>query len=154
MRKEIMDGLRGRMKPLVVKGYDLLNVRQSKRILLFLTRALQVILVLIQLFISLPLLFSIFPETEKFTWNMINYVWEPLRDMVVSFIHYLPKLVKIGVIIFVVRWMLKGIKHLSDEIEAGRLKIDSFYQDWAQPTYHIIRIFIIAFTLIFILSFL
>ena len=74
MRKEIMDGLRGRMKPLVVKGYELLNVRQSKRILLFLTRALQVILVLIQLFISLPLLFSIFPETEKFTWNMINYV--------------------------------------------------------------------------------
>lgn len=148
MRKEIMDGLRGRMKPLVVKGYELLNVRQSKRILLFLTRALQVILVLIQLFISLPLLFSIFPETEKFTWNMINYVWEPLRDMVVSFIHYFPKLVKIVVIIFVVRWMLKGIKHLSDEIEAGRLKIDSFYQDWAQPTYHIIRIFIIAFTLI------
>ena len=50
----------------------------------------------------------------------------------------------------VVRWLLKGLRHLSNEIAAGRLKIDRFYQDWAQPTYHIIRIFVVAFTLVVI----
>ena len=108
LRHLIVEGVDGRMKPLVVKGYELMNIHQQKRILLFLTRVLQVFLVLLQLFISLPLLFSIFPETEKFTWNMINYVWSPL------------------------------------------LKIDRFYQDWARPTYQIVRIFIIAFTLVVI----
>ena len=150
MRKEVTGGLRGRMKPLVVKGYELLNETQGKRILLILTRVLQVLLVVFQLFISLPLLFSIFPETEKFTWNMINYVWSPLRDIFISFVFYFPNLVKIVVIIYVVRWVLRAMKHMSDEIEAGRLKIDRFYQDWAQPTYHIVRIFVIAFTLIVI----
>lgn len=150
LRREIDGGLRGRMHSLVVKGYEVFNIEQAKRILFVLTRILQVVLVVLQLFISLPMLFSIFPETEKFTWNMINYVWEPLRDIFVSFVYYFPSLVKILVIIFVVRWLLKVVKHMSDEIEAGRLKLDSFYQDWAQPTYHIIRIFIIAFTVIVI----
>lgn len=150
MRQEIESGLRGRLRPLVVKGYVLLNMDQDKRILLFLTRALQVVLVIMQLFISLPLLFSIFPETEKFTWNMINYVWSPLRDIFISFVYYFPNLVKICVIIFVVRWLLKAVQHMATEIEAGRLRIDRFYQDWAMPTYHIVRIFVIAFTLIVI----
>lgn len=140
----------GNIKPLLVKGYELMNVQQEKRILLLLTRVLQIFLVLLQLFISLPLLFSIFPETEKFTWNMINYVWSPLRDMVISIVRYFPNIVKIIVIIYVVRWVLKGLHHLSDEISVGHLKIDSFYQDWAEPTYHIIRIFIIAFTVVVI----
>ena len=148
LRKLVLEGVNGRLKPLVVKGYELMNVYQEEHILLLLTRILQIFLVVVQLFISLPLLFSIFPETEKFTWNMINYVWSPLRDMVVSIVRYFPNLVKIVVIIYVVRWVLRGFRHLSDEISVGHLKIDSFYQDWAAPTYHIIRIFIIAFTLV------
>lgn len=148
LRRLVIDGLN--VKPLVVKGYELMNVHQEKRILLLLTRVLQIFLVIVQLFISLPLLFSIFPETEKFTWNMINYVWSPLRDMVISFVRYFPNIVKIIVIVYVVRWVLKGLHHLSDEISVGHLKIDRFYQDWAEPTYHIIRIFIIAFTVVVI----
>ena len=150
IQKEIVGGLRGRLHALVIKDYELLNLQQSKRILLFLATILKIFLILLQLFISLPLLFSIFPETKKFTWNMINYVWSPLRDIFISFVNYFPNLVKILVIIYVVRWALKGIKHMTDEIATGRLKIDRFYQDWAQPTYHIIRIFVIAFTLIVI----
>ena len=150
IRKEIAGGLRGRLHSLVFKDYVLLNVEQAKRILFLLTRILQVALIVLQLFISLPLLFSIFPETEKFTWNMINYVWSPLRDIFLSFVEYFPNLVKIIVIIYVVRWVLRVIKHMSDEIAAGRLKIDRFYQDWATPTYHIIRIFVLAFTVIVI----
>ena len=150
IRKEIDSGLRGHMQSVVIKGYEVLNVEQGKRILFVITRVIQVSLVVIQLFISLPLLFSIFPETEKFTWNMINYVWSPLRDIFLSFVFYFPNLVKIAVIIYVVRWVLRALQHMASEIEAGRLKIDRFYQDWAQPTYQIIRIFVIAFTVIVI----
>ena len=150
LRRQVAAGFKGRIRPLVIKGYELLNVRQCKKILLFMTRVLQGLLVLLQLFISLPLLFSIFPETEKFTWNMINYVWSPLRDMAVSFVYYFPNLVKIAVILSIVYWLLKGMRHVADEVRSGRLKIEGFYLDWAEPTYQIVRIFIIAFTLVVI----
>ena len=150
LRREIIRGLHGKVHSLSVKGYELLNIHQSKRILLFLTRVLQVVLIVLQLFISLPLLFSIFPETEKFTWNMVNYVWSPLRDIALSIVFYFPNLVKIVVIVYVVNLLLKAIRHISDEIGSGNLKIEGFYQDWAEPTYHIIRIFVIAFSLVVI----
>ncbi len=150
LRHNILWGTGGRIRPLVIKDYELLSIRQVKRILLFLTRVLQVVLVIFQLIISLPLLFSIFPETEKFTWNMVNYVWEPLRDMAIAIFHYIPNLVRIIVVIWVVRLMLKGLRHITDAIASGSLKFDKFYKDWAEPTYQIIRIFIITFTLVVI----
>lgn len=150
LRRRVAEGFDNRLKPGVVKGYTLLTVHQVKRILLLLTRILQILLVVLQLFVSLPLLFSIFPETEKFTWNMLSYVWSPLRDMAVSLVHVFPNLVKIAVVVYVVRWLLKGIRHIADDVAAGRLKIDKFYQDWAMPTYQIVRIFVIAFTLVVI----
>ena len=148
LRRKILSGFSGKIKPVVAKGYEVLNILQWKRLLLMLTRGLLVMLVVIQLFISLPLLFSIFPETEKFTWKMINYVWSPLRDIVVSMVGFFPNLVKIVVIIYVVHWILRALRHVADEMQSGRLKIEGFYEDWAMPTYHIIRIFVVAFTLV------
>ena len=148
LRRKILTGFSGKIKPVVAKGYEVLNILQWKRLLLMLTRGLLVMLVVIQLFISLPLLFSIFPETEKFTWKMINYVWSPLRDIVVSMVGFFPNLVKIVVIIYVVHWILRALRHVANELQSGRLKIEGFYEDWAMPTYHIIRIFVVAFTLV------
>ncbi len=150
LRWKIIRGLGGRLKPWIIKDYELLNLHYVKQILLFLTRVVQIILVIIQLIISLPLLFSIFPETEKFTWKMINYVWEPVRDISVAIVYYIPNLVRIIVVIYVVRLILKGVEHVSDAIASGKLKFDRFYQDWAKPTYQIVRIFIITFTLVVI----
>ena len=141
---------KGRLKPLYIKDYELLNLTQVKHFLLLLTRMLLVMLIIIQLVISLPLLFSIFPETEKFTWRMIDYVWEPLRDLFTALVYYFPNMVKIVLALYIVRWILKGIRHTTDEIGAGRLVIDQFYADWAAPTYQIIRIFVVAFTLVVI----
>ena len=150
LRERILSGLGGKLKPMVIRGYEFLNIHQFKRILLVLTRILQGLLVILQLFISLPLLFSIFPETEKFTWKMINYVWEPLEDIVVSFVHHFPNLVKIIVILYVLYWLLRVIRYYANEITKENIKIEGFYADWAQPTYQIIRIFVVAFSLIVI----
>ena len=150
LRRRIFEGLGGRLKPLVIKDYELLSLMQVKKIMLFLTRVLQVLLVILQLIISLPLLFSIFPETEKFTWNMINYVWEPLRDMGIAIFYYIPNLVRIILVVILVRWILKGLRHITDAIASGSLKFDKFYQDWAEPTYQIVRIFIITFSVVVI----
>ena len=150
LRKEILSGLRGYMRPVVIKGYELCNVKQGKHILLIMTRVLQVALVIFQLLISLPSLFSIFPETEKFARNMIRFIWNPLEDIFSSLVSFFPNLVKICIIIFIVRWLLRMLNHMASEVESGRLHFDTFYEEWAKPTYQIVRIFVIAFTLIVI----
>ena len=151
LRTRVLRGYKNKLiRPLVLKNYQLVSARQATRALLVVTRVVQGLLVLLQLMVSLPLLFSIFPETERFTWQMINYVWEPLSDILMGCIGYLPSLVKIIVIIWVVRWVLKVVRHFTDDIAAGKLRFERFYPDWAAPTYQIVRIFTVAFTLIVI----
>jgi len=150
IRGKVVGGFNGKLKPVKIRGYEMLNIHQSKRILLVLTQVLKIALIILQLMVSLPLLFYIFPETEKFTWNMINYVWNPLQDIFLSFVHYFPNLVKIGIILFLVNRFLRVVRHFADEISNENIKMEGFYADWAQPTYHIIRIFVIAFSLIVI----
>ena len=150
LRQKTLNQMHHGMSPLIIKGYTLLNIRQRARIQLIGTRVLQILLVLAQLLISLPLLFSIFPETAHFTRKMIYYVWVPLRDIMLSTVGYIPNLIKIVLVIYLVHWILRVVRHMANEIEAGRLKFDRFYSDWAKPTYQIFRIFAIAFTLIVI----
>ena len=150
LRRCILEKFKGRFKTLAFREYTILHFHQVQHFLLAMTRILQVLLIIVQLFISLPLLFSIFPETEEFTWHVVRYVETPLRDIIVSLVHIFPNLVKIMVVIYLVWLLLRGLRYITEEIAIGRLKIDKFYQDWAYPTYHIIRIFIIAFTLVVI----
>lgn len=148
LRRCILENFKGRFKTLAFREYTILHFHQVQHFLLVMTRILQVLLIIIQLFISLPLLFSIFPETEIFTWHLVRYVWTPLRDIMITLVHVFPNLVKIMVVIYLVWLMLRGMRYITEEIAVGRLKIEKFYPDWAYPTYHIIRIFVIAFTLV------
>ena len=71
-----------------------------------------------------------------------------------SVIDYLPNLITIAVIIFVFRYVLRGIKYLKSEIELERLKLPGFYPDWASPTYQIIRVLVVAFMIVVIFPYL
>ena len=88
---------------------------------------------------TVPLLFSIFPETETFTYTILGYIWNPIKDIARSFVAYLPNLFKIGVIYLCFRYLIRGIRYIALEIESERLKINGFYADWASPTYYILR---------------
>ena len=136
--------------PLMVRDYEVLNVRRRGITFLFFFRLIRTIVVLIQLFISVPLLFSVFPETKTFAYTIFGYIWNPFVDIVMAVVGYLPNLFKIIVIILCFRYLVKSIHYLSDEISSGKLKITGFYPDWAQPTYLILRILLYSFMFIMI----
>lgn len=136
--------------PLRIKDYEVLNLKRQGIIFLFLFRMFRFFFVLIQLFISIPLLFSVFPETKTFTVTLIGYIWNPFVDIVGSVMGYMPNLFKIIVIIVCFRYLVKAIRYLSNEVSSGNLKITGFYADWAQPTYLILRILLYSFMFIMI----
>ena len=136
--------------PLRIKDYEVLNVRRQGIIFLFLFRMFRFFFVLFQLFISIPLLFSVFPETKTLTVTVLGYIWNPFVDIVMSVIGYLPNLLQIIVIIVCFRYLVKAIHYLSNEVSSGKLKINGFYADWAQPTYLILRILLYSFMFVMI----
>ena len=123
----------------IKKDYEFLDIHRQGSIIITILNILKWLLIIIQLFISIPLLFSIFPETEVLTFKLLGYIWNPFKDILAAVLNYLPNVFQIAVIYLCFHYLIKAIGYFSKEISAGRLKINGFYADWASPTYYILK---------------
>ncbi len=149
-RKKLIRWAMGVLKPISIKDYELLDTHRVGIILLNLFNILRISVIILQLFASLSLLFSFFPETKTITITVLGYIWNPFKDIILSIINYLPNLFKIIVIYFCFRYLVRGIHYLANEIENGNLKLNGFYPDWAAPTFYILRVLCYSLMLVMI----
>ena len=105
-------------------------------------------------YLSLPLLFSIFPATEAYTTTLLRWVLSPAKLAVMGFVDFLPSFVTIVVIVFIFKYAIKIIRFFFDEIKKENIKIDGFYSDWAMPTFNIVRFLLLAFMVVIIFPYL
>ncbi len=134
-----------KIKPVSIQGYELLDAQKQANLLVFLAGIGRYILMGIQLVITVPLIFIIFPQTEGLAYRLLGYIWNPIRNIFVDIIDYIPNLFTIVVIWYAVKYLVRMVLYLAREIEAGRLKFNGFYPDWAMPTFHIVRFLLYAF---------
>ena len=149
-KEHVMRRVVRRLKPIVLKDYEFLNVHRQGIIVMTFYKILRYLVILLQLFISIPLLFSIFPETETLTVTILGYIWNPFKDILLSIINYVPKLCQIVVIWFCFHYLLRLIRYFASEIESEHLKINGFYPDWAKPSYYILRVLLISLMVVMI----
>ena len=135
-------------------NYELFTPRRELDAALLLTNLLRWTVILLIIYLVLPLLFSLFPGTQHMADTLLSYVLTPLGRMALAVWHYLPDLITIVVIVTVFRYVLRGVYFLKEEIQAGRLTIEGFYPDWANPTYQIVRVMVFAFLLVVIFPYL
>lgn len=143
-----------RLKPITIQDYELLNTQKQVNLLIFLANIGRYVLMLLQLLITVPLLFSIFPQTKSLAYTIFSYIWNPVKSILLGIVDYIPNLFTIIVIFYAVRYVVKGLRYLATEIESGHLKIRGFYSDWAMPTYHIFRFLLYAFMIAMIYPYL
>ncbi|MDR3137721.1 MAG: mechanosensitive ion channel family protein [Tannerellaceae bacterium] len=143
-----------KLKPITFHDYEFLDTRKQVTVLMFGASLLRYLVIAIQLFISIPILFSIFPQTKGLAYKIFSYIWNPVREIAGDVVAYTPKLFTIIVIWLAVRYLVKGVKYLAGEIEAEKLKLSGFYPDWAQPSFQIIRFLLYAFMIAMIYPYL
>lgn len=117
-------------------------------------KIIRVLVILSILYMSLPLLFSLFPWTEGYAEVLIDWIIEPIKGVFSAIVSYLPNLLTILVIVFFGRLGIKVLAFLATEIEAGRLQIKGFYSDWAKPTFNVLRVLLYAFVFVVIFPYL
>lgn len=143
-----------RLKPISIQNYELLDTQRQVNLLIFLSNLLRYVIMLLQLLITVPLLFAIFPQTKGLAYQIFSYIWNPIKNILVGIVNYIPNLFAILIICFAVKYLVRLVHYLSREVEAGRLKFGGFYPDWAMPTYHIIRFLLYAFMIAMIYPYL
>lgn len=133
-----------------IKDFEMLNSEKQVRVFLFFSKMTRYLVNLIQLYITIPVLFSIFPLTQRLAETLFGWILTPVTTIFKGFIGYLPKLFMIIVIVLIMRYIVRFLHYLANEIAQGKLKIPGFYPDWAKATFNILRIFLYAFMLVMI----
>ncbi|KGE12363.1 mechanosensitive ion channel family protein [Sphingobacterium deserti] len=137
-----------------IRGYVLVSASKQIKFIWTLLAILRWILIISAIYLALPLLLNLFPQTEGYAPVLLGYFLSPLRNVALAVFSYLPNLITIFVICFVFHYLLKLLKFFAQELQNEALTIPGFYKEWALPTYHILRVLLLAFLLVVIFPYL
>ena len=143
-----------KIKGIVFRGYTFLDPQKQVVFFIKINTVLKWLVILLLIYLSIPILFGIFPWTKNIAETLFGYILNPVKRILSSLWNYFPKLITIIVIIIIFRYVNKGIRFLKTEIEKGDIHIPGFFPDWANPTYQIIRVLVFAFMVVVIFPYL
>jgi len=139
---------------IIIKNVKILSPRQHYFFATKINNLLRIAFIVIALYLALPLLFSVFPQTKRFADVLINWILTPAKAILNGVINFLPNFFTIAVVYFVTRYLLRIIKYFALEINRGSISIKGFYYDWAIPTFNIAQVLIYAFMFVVIFPYL
>ncbi len=119
-----------------------------------LTNFVRLVTIFVAVYFSLPLLFSIFPITEKWATTLFGWVFTPAKSALNGVINFIPDFFTILVIYYIFKYCLQIAKFFAQQVEEGDVEINGFHADWAQPTFDIFRVLMYAFMLILVFPYL
>ena len=72
---------------------------------------------------DIPVIFSIFPPTRRIAETLFGYLVSPLKVIAKSVLGYIPELMTIVVIVVITRYVLKFLRFVASELEAGKINL-------------------------------
>ena len=142
------------LRDLSYKGYTFLSKEKELSIILTTNKVIRWVVVTFILYLSLPLLFSIFPFTQGWAEKLFTFIWDPLKGVLFSVISYIPNLFSIFIIYYVMTYFIKLVEFVFNEIDSKNLNFNGFHADWALPTYNLVKFVLYAFMFVLIFPYL
>jgi small-conductance mechanosensitive channel len=142
------------IKNLSFKNYTFLTAEQIMYVVVFLLKIFRWMVYAVFLYLTLPIIFSIFPFTRGWADQLFQLIWSPFKGILLAIWDYLPNLFKVLVIYFVMKYVIRFVKYMFSEIASEKLRLSGFYPDWAMPTFNILKFILYAFMFVLIFPYL
>ena len=134
------------LQPIKVQRIELLSVDQVSAGLTGAVEIIRAAVTLALLYVYLTTVLGIFPWTRGISASLVEAVLSTLQTIGEAFLTNIPDVISIAVIVVVTGYILKMIHLAFDGIERGALSFSGFHREWAQPTYRIVRFFVLVFS--------
>jgi small-conductance mechanosensitive channel len=139
---------RRRARDVRVAGVRLVSFRQT---LLFISRAmgtLRWLALLIIAWLALDSVLMRFPWTQGFASAVSEVVGQGLSWAVAGVVAFLPNLLYLAIIVLGTRYLLVLLRFVMNSLVSSTAQFANFPPEWVQPTYQILRFFVIALALV------
>lgn len=114
----------------------------------------RIALVLLALHVYLAYVLGLFPWTRPLSSRLSGYALGSLGTAAEAVVGYLPNLVFVLVIATLIHLAIRLIGFFFAQIGVGRTVFASFPAEWADPTFKIVRVLLIAFGLVVVFPYL
>jgi len=91
---------------------------------------------------------GLFETTAHWGDGLFDSIRNPVSGAFVGIWNYLPHLLTIAVVLFIASAISRAFRWFFVEIEKEQIRFGGFYPEWAIPTYQLVRMAIVVFTLI------
>jgi len=136
--------LEARVQTVGIQSFAIVRAERIRAAVLALLRIATVVVV-VGLFLAwLVFLLRQFPWTYGIGNALLDNIMEPLAALGRAVLGSIPHLIVLVVIYYLVRGILRLVRTFFDAIERGSVKLSGFEQEWAIPTYKIVRMAIVA----------
>ncbi|MFN3454458.1 MAG: mechanosensitive ion channel family protein [Pseudobdellovibrio sp.] len=137
-----------------IKNFVLLNPERIKSLVSFSIKITYYICILAALYFYVPLVLSFFPWTKKWAPLILNYVIDPFKKIGSVVLNYIPNIFYIIAILILTHFVVRFTKIFFNEVENGNIPLSQFSQEWAQPTFKLVKFLIYALSLVMIFPYL
>lgn len=141
-------------RAVTLQDQQIFTERELARALHQIVNGLWFVLRMFLLISWLNLIFTQFAWTRDPAVRVIGFVVAQLAVVVGSIVDYLPNLVIIGIILFLARLVIRATHSVFEGIRLERISLPGFYPDWAQTSYALTRLMLIAITLVIVFPYL
>lgn len=133
---------------LASKSYQMFSGAQVWGLFAAFLRLLRALAIILLVYFLLNTVLGLFPWTRPLALALFALVLNPIESIALGFVAAIPDLAFLLILFLVVRYFLKIIRVFFKRVESGYIKLENFDQDWAMPTYKILRILIVAFAVV------
>lgn len=133
-----------RVQGLKIESFEILR---AENIWLVLTRCnnfISWVLVFVLVYAGVEFILSQYPWTRATSNILLDWLIDPLKQMLLSIVEYLPSLVFLAILVTITRYCIKLLYLFFLGVEKERVVLQGFEPEWALPTYKLCRFFIIV----------
>ena len=131
-----------------IQSFTLMRAEWIESVIRSVLGTARTIVLLVLTLMYLGFVLGQFPLTRGLSQNMVAFMLRPIQVIGAGIVASIPSLIFLGVLFFVVRLLLRLIRLFFDAVRQGAVRLTRFEPDWAEPTYKIVRLAIVAFALI------
>lgn len=137
-----------RIPSVQVQSYQILGAGQIWGGLKVIAKVVGLLLFLATAYVYLQFVLGLFPWTRPVADRLLEYFLDPLAVISRAVAAEIPNLILIVLIVLITRYTLKAVRSFFRAIGRGSITFAGFDADWAMPTYKILRVGIVAFSVI------
>jgi small-conductance mechanosensitive channel len=108
-------------------------------------KLIRLAVILAVLYFYVHMVLGFFPWTRPYVNKISGYIVQPFKIIAAAIWEEIPNLFFVAILILISLYVIKIFRLLFNEIEKGNIVLKGFHPEWAQHTYKIFRLLVLAF---------